>query len=172
MRLEILDPPSIEPVTLAEFKRYARVWEDLTDDDDLIETLITAARETLERRLARAFLSQNLREFRTIPEDGRIRLLRTPVMDVIDVEIDGEPIDVPALEGPATLRLGHPGKAVEITYEAGYGDDSGDVPKTLRLAVLMLAAHFYDQRATSEEVPPLIAMLSAAFSWGGEGPPL
>lgn len=171
MRLEILDPPSLEPVTLAEFKRYARVWEDLTDDDALIETFLAAARETLENRLARAFITQNLQETRTIPEDGRLRLLRAPVAEVLDVEIDGESVDAPALEGQAAITLGHPGKTAVVTYKAGYGDNPADVPKTLRLAVMLLAAHFYDERATSEEVPPLIAMLSAAFSWGGEGPP-
>ena len=37
---------------------------------------------------------------------------------------------------------------IEVDVTAGYGDNSVDVPSVLRQAILMLAAHWYDHRAT------------------------
>ena len=93
MLIEIIEPPAVEPVTLEEFKKHARVWEDLTDDDDLIRGLITAAREVLERRLARAFILQTIRETRPI-RDGRYRVLRAPVRESVSLVVDGEPVEL------------------------------------------------------------------------------
>lgn len=52
--LEILSAPTVEPVTLAEVKAFARVAID--DDDDLIESLIPAARAICEQATRRVFL--------------------------------------------------------------------------------------------------------------------
>lgn len=48
--------PSVEPVTLAEAKLHCRV--DIDDDDTLISSLITAAREWCEAHTLRAFVRQ------------------------------------------------------------------------------------------------------------------
>ena len=42
----LLTPPMAEPVTLAEAKMYLKI--DFNDDDDLIQTLISAARLMIE----------------------------------------------------------------------------------------------------------------------------
>lgn len=57
-RTEILTPPAIEPVTLAEAKLHLRVT--FSDDDALISALITAARSLCETRLRRALITQTL----------------------------------------------------------------------------------------------------------------
>ncbi len=41
------------------------------------------------------------------------------------------------------------GGTAEIVFEAGYGAAWGDAPADLRQAVLMLAAHFYENRAVA-----------------------
>ena len=57
-RTEIVTPPSVEPVTLAEAKLHLRV--SITDDDALISSLITAARSVCETRLRRALCTQTI----------------------------------------------------------------------------------------------------------------
>ena len=45
--------PSAEPISLAQAKKFLRVFN--TDDDDLISGLITAAREEVENFTNRSF---------------------------------------------------------------------------------------------------------------------
>lgn len=49
-------PPTVEPVSLAEAKKHLKV--DLTDEDELIAGMITAAREHIEHITRRAILTQ------------------------------------------------------------------------------------------------------------------
>lgn len=41
------------------------------------------------------------------------------------------------------------GGTAEIVFDAGYGEEWADAPSDLRQAVLMLAAHFYENRAVA-----------------------
>lgn len=176
MKLEVLTPPAEEPVTLLEAKRYARLHTDLTDDDSLVESLIQSARELLEARIARRFITATLRETRVIPPDGRVRLLRAPVAEIINVEIDGEPLTLPLqLIGEATLNLGNPGKTATVTYKAGYGA-ANQVPEAARLAILLLVTHWFDRRSPVSDrpvndLPFSVQALADSLRWGGEMPP-
>lgn len=178
MRLEILTPPATEPVSLAEAKRYARLHVDLNDDDALVESLIRGARRLLEGRVARCFVTTELRETRTIPPDGRLRLLRAPVKEVTSISVDGTPLDPPLPTpslGEATLEIGHPDKVATIDYKAGYGEPE-DVPETARIATLLLVVHWFDNRSpvtdrAANEVPLSVQALADSLRWGGEVPP-
>lgn len=57
--------PAIEPVTLAEVKTHLRI--DFTDDDGLIQYLITAARTFVEQGINRALITQTLRAAFELP---------------------------------------------------------------------------------------------------------
>lgn len=59
MRLISLAPPAVEPLTLDEAKLHLRV--DFADDDDLIASLIVAARRYLESASKQALISQQWR---------------------------------------------------------------------------------------------------------------
>lgn len=59
MNLVRVNPPATEVLTLAEAKAHLRV--DFADDDDLISGMVTAARELLEARIARAFVTTTFR---------------------------------------------------------------------------------------------------------------
>lgn len=178
MKLEILTAPSSEPVTLAEAKRYARLHTDLTDDDSLVESLIRSARQLLEGRVARCFVTTTLRETRVVPEDGRVRLLRAPIQEILSVEIDGTPLDPPLQgisHGEATLEIGNPGKTVVVEYKAGYGD-ADDAPETAKIAILLLVVHWFDNRSpvtdrAANELPLSVQALADSLRWGGEVPP-
>src|SRR5688500_5745800 len=56
MGLTQVTPPAIEPMALDDAKKYLRV--DTADDDVLIKTLITAAREWVERYTGQALITQ------------------------------------------------------------------------------------------------------------------
>src|SRR6185503_18504563 len=56
MSLQLITPPLIEPVTLADAKLHLKV--DTSDDDALIARLITAARASAEWHTGRALNTQ------------------------------------------------------------------------------------------------------------------
>jgi uncharacterized phiE125 gp8 family phage protein len=56
MGLKLIAAPENEPISLVQAKAHLRV--DSTDQDDLIEALITAAREKVEEETGRALITQ------------------------------------------------------------------------------------------------------------------
>ena len=58
MAVKVITKPTVEPVSLEQAKAHLRV--DTTDQDDLIEALITAARQRIEDETGRALITQTL----------------------------------------------------------------------------------------------------------------
>ena len=56
MRLVLVTPPAVEPVTLAEAKLHARI--EYSDDDALVTSLIVSARRYCETVIRAAFIAQ------------------------------------------------------------------------------------------------------------------
>jgi len=61
MALDLTAPPIVEPVSLAQMKLHLRVDDDLTEDDALIQLLITAARRHAEMVCNASFVTQSWR---------------------------------------------------------------------------------------------------------------
>jgi uncharacterized phiE125 gp8 family phage protein len=55
----VVTPPAAEPLILAEAKNWAKI--DVTDDDPLVATLITAATASAEQYLRRALITRTLK---------------------------------------------------------------------------------------------------------------
>lgn len=138
-QLERVAGPAVEPLTVAEAKRYLRVEDDFADDDDLIADLIAAARELCETRTDRTFLATRWRLTLDGAEAGRfagwagpgpgrgygpgpgdepgaIRLPRPPLLAVESVEWTGGAGPIAIDPGDYLATPGTPG-----TVEPGAG---------------------------------------------------
>ncbi|HVY87151.1 MAG TPA: head-tail connector protein [Caulobacterales bacterium] len=182
MSTTILAPPASEPVSLAEAKLFLRV--DHNAEDDLITTLIAAAREAVEAGCGRALITRRVREsldiWRREAVNGAV-LGVGPVTNIVAVRlladngsqsvIDPEryrlegsrdrPRLVFAAGLPATMRSAG---GVEIDYDAGFADDPADLPLALRLATLQIVGALYEARQGAASIPEAARALMRPFA--------
>jgi uncharacterized phiE125 gp8 family phage protein len=163
MALVLTSGPPLEPVTVAEAKAHLRV--DGSDEDTLIASLILTARLHLETTLGLALVVQSWRlllDRWPLTKDLELPLRPLQAIDAVRVlpaEGAATVIDPAnyladtASVPPRLVRTGviwpQPGKAangVEIDFTAGYGALAADVPAPLRQALLLLVAHWYENR--------------------------
>lgn len=167
--MELITPPICLPITLTEAKLHLRV--DGTDEDTLIQALISGAAEHVQNETGRQLLTATRRESFCL-EPGRTTLLRLPFPPFVELVALEDAAAVEALQADGTwaalpesqYRVGagsDPGQvllitpnlvcpsiAVEnlrITYKCGYGMPE-DVPSVLKMSMLMLIAQFYKNR--------------------------
>lgn len=164
MALVLVMPPAVEPVTLQEGKAHLRV--DTTDDDVLISSLITAAREYCEAFQRRAYITQMWElVLDAWPNGPEIRLPRPPLQSVVAVrycdfsgtEYTLSPedyiVDTKSEPGRVVLAYGktwpavmlYPASPIAIRFTAGYGDPAS-VPAKVKQAILLLVGHWYENR--------------------------
>jgi uncharacterized phiE125 gp8 family phage protein len=179
-----LTPPAIEPVSLSEAKDFLRILAD--DEDELLGTLITAARLMIEAASGRLLIEQGWRiVLDAWPQGSEIRLPLSPVRSVTAGRVHSAsgPAEAVALsslafaEGsdpPLITIVGPvpaPGRAraaIEIDLVAGFGAARDTVPAPLRQAVLRLAARWFEHRGDvvsrdAVRLPAEIAALVAPF---------
>jgi uncharacterized phiE125 gp8 family phage protein len=175
--------PAVEPITLAEMKAYLRVDDDDGAQDGLISGLIKAARLMVEAASRRILIEQSWRVvLDRWPHDGPILLPLSPLIAVESIAVTdaaGHAIQVPAsafetdlLSDPPRIVISgapEPGRArhgISIALRAGYGTGAEDVPATLRLAIRILVAHWFENRgdvAGEQILPPQALALVAPF---------
>jgi uncharacterized phiE125 gp8 family phage protein len=180
MSLELITPPAIEPVSLADAKAHLRV--DTGDDDALITRLIAAARETAERATGRAFMAQTWRLWLDCwPNDWAIEIPRPPLIGVSSITVydalgnatvvdaGSYLVDAASIPGrvvfrntvlpPVNLRGA---QAIAVEFDAGYGADADDVPAGICEGVLAWIAHLYESRGDTVAPPcaQALAMLA------------
>ena len=176
MAIVLTSPPAQEPVSLADAKLHLRV--DISDDDTLISTLITGARSELERGLGRALITQSYTYlFDAWPDGFAVKLPIAPVQSVDQVRVyarDGSftilSPGIYLLDGlgspPRLIRRGslawpvplQPANGIAVDFTCGHGANSTDVPAALRIAVLLLTAHWYEHRQLGEQGVPNIGL--------------
>ena len=177
----LVDGPAVEPVPLAEMKAYLRVDDDA--QDDLIAGLVKAARLMVEAASRRILVAQRWRVvLDRWPEGGAVMLPLAPLIavetievvdssgtsipvppDTIETDLAGDPprIAVSPAPEPGRVRNG-----IAITVRAGFGSAPEDVPATLRLAVKILVARWFENRgdvAGEQALPPEALALIAPF---------
>lgn len=186
MAYQLITGPSQEPITLEVAKAHLRV--DFSDDDTLIAALLKASRQSAERFMGRALISQVWDLYLDcFPSDGSaIKLMPAPVIDVEGVfygddtpeaEMDAGGYILDRASAPARLCLASGGSwpsitpfanAVRIRFRAGYVDDevspeSGEVPEDIKVAILLNLASLYVNR---ESV--VIGQTAVQLPWGAE----
>ena len=155
-----------EPIALSEAKLFLKV--DTSDDDALIGTIISSAREYVEiftgYQLLSATYTQYLDKFPN--KNTAIELLMNPVSAVThvkyydsdntlqtwntsnyDTDLKGKPARI-TLANDATFRTVYDRtNAVEIKFVAGYASTSATgFPKQLLNAMYLIIGHLYENR--------------------------
>jgi uncharacterized phiE125 gp8 family phage protein len=153
MRKTLITAPTIEPVSLTEAKTFARI--DCDEDDPLVSSLITSAREYVERVTNRKYGSQlweltldksefetvlQLEEFdvqsvnsiKTYDDDDVETTIPTAEYDVYNnrIKFDLEPHDYRSLD------------TMIINYTVG----GESVPIQIKFAIYQIITHWYENR--------------------------
>ena len=163
MSLVLTAAAAVEPVTLAEAKAHCRI--DGTAEDAFVSSLITTSRLQIEQALGLALITQSwIWTFDAWPSPGPVILPMSPVQAIDSVKIfaaDGSPeviesgryvLDgnaMPARLLPTSTNLPDPGAkalGIEIAFSAGFGTTPSLVPQPIRHALLLLVAHWYENR--------------------------
>jgi uncharacterized phiE125 gp8 family phage protein len=167
---EVSAPPA-SAVPVRAFAEHLKLGSGFADDgseDAVLELYLRAAMAAIEARLGRALLARGFAWTVTRwREDASQGMPIAPVRSVEAitlVDADGgetavEPENWSVLRDSQRPRLvGRFGRHLpripacghaEIRFTAGFGEAWEDVPADLRQAVLLLAAHFYENRADS-----------------------
>jgi len=161
MTTRLITPPTEEPVTLEKVKTQLRV--DGTEDDILISSLITAAREQCEHMIKRSILPQTWEQVRSGFGGDNIKLLNPSIISITSIKYidattanevtlssgqyvldkDAEPGLLYPANGtswPSTLCLTN---AVRIRYQAGYADEAS-VPASIKNWIMLAVAEMYN----------------------------
>jgi len=177
--------PSASAEMVAELAAHLRLPQGFADDaasEAALARLMDAAARVVEDRTRRALL-QRVMLLRVSAWDSpdALSLPVEPVAQVLELALahdDGARATVdPALwrlasvDGRSAIRAragrrlppiprdGH----AEAHLVAGYGGAWGDAPEDLRLAVIQLAAHYFEQRAEAARGPASLPLSVAAL---------
>lgn len=169
----IVTQPASEVVTVADFKAHSPICFD--DDDAVIGHYVSAATEMVDAEhgeLGRALITQSWALILPVfPSCGRFELPVSPVQSITSItyydsdnaeqtlSTDAYRLTILPDRAQVDLAAGYswPGifdraDAVTVTYVAGYGDASTDIPAGIRQAIRLTAAHWYENRAATSEM--------------------
>lgn len=163
MAYKLITAPATEPIDLTTAKLHLRV--DSSADDALITAMIIAARESAEKMIDRALITQTWEVVLDSFQDA-FELRRSPIQSVTSVkyldsanveqtldpadyiaDLDSEPGYVVIGYGkawPATFLVPN---AVRCRYVAGYGNAAA-VPQSIKAWMLLAIGTLYMQRET------------------------
>lgn len=187
MSLIMTSGPTLEPVSLAEAKAHLRV--DDVAEDALIRSLIVTSRLHIEAALGLALIAQSWTLLLDRwPKNARLQLPVRPVLAVSQVRVwpdetapetlhpqlfilDGQglPPRLVPLAGQFPIEPGIPANGIEVAFTAGFGATPDDVPAPIRHALLLLIAHWYENREPIEigsgtnSIPAMVSDLLAPY---------
>ena len=161
MKRILISGPAAEPVSIAEAKAHLRLGGE--EDDALVGALIAAARVAVEIEIRQVLVAQGWRvSLDAWPSDRRVVLPIAPVLSVDavrvfdadgaatlvppgDIAVEGEVLTVRGASAALAPDVSAGGVAIDVT--AGFGAAGAAVPASLRQAILMLVAHWYEHRS-------------------------
>lgn len=183
-RIQVVTPPTTEPLTLQEVKNHLRV--DANYDDALLSSCITSARMYFESQCEISIASQELL-LALDSFDDIVYLPRGPVQSIEDIsyadsennqdsmadwieDLVSNPARITPAFGqswPATAEVVN---AVQVSYTTGYTTPSM-VPKLLKSGMLFYVAHLYENRSAVtdgdlKEVPMAVESIIQQYTSG------
>ena len=186
MSLVMTTAPTVEPVTLADAKAHLRV--DANAEDAFISSLIVTSRLHVEAALGLALVAQSwLLTLDAWPSSRTLELPLRPVLSVQSVAVrnaDGSLSTLaPSLyhldrrsSPPRIVATASPmptpavvADGIEVRFTAGYGALAGDVPAPIRHALLLLVAHWFENREpvgvgqAATRIPDTVSELLAPY---------
>ncbi|MEL6298933.1 MAG: head-tail connector protein [Pseudomonadota bacterium] len=178
MALKQLVAPAAEPISLAEAKAFLRL--DTETEDAFVSSLIKTSRLHIEAALDLALITQRWRLTSRVASLQPVPVPLHPVREVVGASaIDAggastaiplDQVDVNLDERPATVCVtAEFGKRVAIDFEAGFGADPADVPEPIRQALLLLVAHWFENRepvvigSDATRIPMTVSALLAPY---------
>ena len=169
MTLSDYTPPVETPVSTADLAAHLRLSSGFADDGSenaILDVYLRAAATVIERRTSHTLIERHVLWRLAERPSKPIHAPTGPIFQIysaalIDAAGDVTPLDVSKLslqQGvhppridltrlPQTGEGGH----LQIGLGAGYGATPDDIPADLRQAVLLLAAHYYENRTQSED---------------------
>lgn len=169
--------PASEPVTLGELRDQLRI--DGGTNDSELTVLNEAARMNVEHHQKRQLITATYTlKMDAFPLADTIWMPVPPLISVGSIsyeDIDGETqtfaaskyqVEISGERGSITLEPDESWpdtesqrrNAVTITFDAGYGTAGSDVPRETRLAIMMLVAHWFENRE-----PVVVGMTVTTF---------
>lgn len=159
--LTLATAPAAEPIDADDLKLHSRI--DGSAEDDLLDSLIVAARQLTERVADVALITQTLTWTMTAwPHAYEIHLPRSPIQSITSIAYtdpngDAQTVDTEdytlqvarsriSLVESATWPDIEPRTLIVVTYVAGYGAAGTDVPDRYLHALRILCAHWYEHR--------------------------
>lgn len=179
----LVTAPASEPITTAQAKTHLRV--NNSDDDTLIDLMITRARTAVEEYTRRQLLTATYKVFLDGWPDV-IKLPRPPLQSVThikyydastntlttwssanyQVDIYSYPARIVPVQGVSWPSLYSRLNPIEIQYVCGHANTGADlVPPQATLAMMQLLAHWYEIREATisgtiiADVPMAVQML-------------
>lgn len=178
--------PAVEPISLAEVKAQLRV--DGTAEDAFIASLIVTSRLQIEAALGLALIAQEWRwTLDDWPRETSMSMPLRPISAIQSVEvkrvagltetISSSLYHLDGSANPARLVLaatalpkpGVPAEGIAIRFTAGFGSTPGDTPAPIRHALMLLVAHWFENRdpvatgAGAMAIPETVASLLAPY---------
>ena len=138
---------SSEPVTATEVKSYLKI--DFTDDDTLIETIISGVREMAEQKTGLSLIPSTIVYFEDSDYDDEIRLPYPEHNDVTEIIQNSEDITADCIitgETEKVVKLPYIYDGIKITYTT-----LGTCPSGVKLALLKAIADIYERRGNTFE---------------------
>ena len=180
-RVQLVTAPVRQPINISECKDQMRI--EHSDDDIIINRFIDTATRYVDVNgaLGKAMITQTWGEW-IAPNPSVVYLSLGPVQSVSAIKYydadnvlqtdtlsnyhvlgtSGRMLISPktGFNWPTTFQRDD---AIKIEYVIGYGDAPTDVPETIRHALFMLVAHYYENRE-----PELIGTISKTLPYGFE----
>jgi uncharacterized phiE125 gp8 family phage protein len=158
--------PVARPVTYAEARYHLRLADSL-DEEVYVQSLIDAATDYAEERMATALMPRTIRA--TFYEGEPLVLPRGPLIEVVSVvDDDGQPAtDYDVIQEGHRVRVvivrGAPKYPIDVTYTAGFAGAAATghpvtgaptvvgLPASIRLAIMAHVGTMYENRESTTD---------------------